>query len=148
MPLPMGGGVITPSVFSSLSLSVCPVAFVESDRGGPTFSAGTFLGSGMLGSRGGAGVWATAADIAKPPSAARTARVVNDFHKGIRSLLLRGATASLGEGSGCNAPVSSPAEGKGIQHNDIAAQRLFVEDKAASLRDSIIPLDPLPFGRG
>jgi len=44
--------------------------------------------------------------------------------------------------------VSSPAEGKGIQHNDIAAQRLFVEDKAASLRDSIIPLDPLPFGRG
>src|SRR4051812_17069803 len=117
MPLPMGGGVMTPSVFSSLSLSVCPVAFVESDRGGATFSAGTFLGSGMLGSRGGAGVWATAADIASPPSAART---VNGFHKGMRSLLLRGATASLGKGSGAGCHPRPEAaklpEGKGIQH--------------------------------
>src|SRR4051812_34014658 len=148
MPLPMGGGVMTPSVFSSLSLSVCPVAFVESDRGGATFSAGTFLGSGMLGSRGGAGVWATAADIAKPPSAARTARVVNDFHKCIRSLLLRGATASLGEGSGCNAPVSSPAEGKGVQRNDAVAQRRCFVFNKEPLRGDIVMLDPLPFGRG
>src|SRR4051794_19800772 len=44
---PVAGGLMTPSDFSSLSLSVSPVEFV--DRGGATFSAGISFGAGILG---------------------------------------------------------------------------------------------------
>src|SRR3954454_5649220 len=44
---PVAGGLMTTSDFSSLSLSVSPVEFV--DRGGATFSAGISFGAGILG---------------------------------------------------------------------------------------------------
>ena len=49
--LPIGGGLITPSDFPSLSLSV-PVETVLPGSCGAIFSAGTVFGSGMFGSRG------------------------------------------------------------------------------------------------
>src|SRR3954447_10373991 len=95
---PLGGGVITPSDFPSLSLSVWPIEPVV--RGGAIFSGGTVLGSGMLGSRGGAGVCATAAASIMPPSAATRPIVAVGFQGRMTRLLLRGATTSFCEGSG------------------------------------------------
>lgn len=55
------GGVITPPVRSRRSLRLSRGDPVEpGSRGGATFSAGTFFGSGMFGSRGCAPVWAPA----------------------------------------------------------------------------------------